>query len=257
MLKELFDLHGRTALITGGSKGLGKAIAVGFAEAGADVMITARTEAELKTAAQEIDEAGDGNVAWSVADMTDRSAVDRLGREALERFGNVDIFVNNAGSNVPQPLVEITDEAWDQIVELNLTSGVRLARMLAPGMIERNWGRILHMSSVMALASNAARGSYSATKAALLGLARAHALELGPHDITVNCIAPGPIMTDLPMSVLTDEQKQRFAEITAVKRWGDPRDIVGPALLLATEAGRNITGTVILVDGGLICRTFD
>ncbi|MCA9225223.1 MAG: SDR family oxidoreductase, partial [Planctomycetales bacterium] len=92
---------------------------------------------------------------------------------------------------------------------------------------------------------------------ALIGMTRAHALELGPHGITVNCLAPGPIATDLPTSILSPEQKQKFAERTAVKRWGEPVDLVGPALLLATEAGRNITGTVLLVDGGMICRTFD
>ncbi|MDP6444934.1 MAG: SDR family oxidoreductase, partial [Pirellulaceae bacterium] len=171
--------------------------------------------------------------------------------------GGVDVFVNNAGNNEPETLVEMTDDSWDRIVELNMSSGVRLASRFAAGMIERSWGRIIHMSSVMALASAGGRGAYSGTKAALIGLTRAHALELGPHNITVNCIAPGPIMTDLPMSVLTDEQKAKFAEVTAVKRWGDPVDMVGPALLLATEAGRNITGTVILADGGLICRTFD
>ena len=132
-----------------------------------------------------------------------------------------------------------------------------LARQLAPGMVERNWGRIIHMSSIMGLTSNPGRGAYSATKSALIGMTRAHALELGPHDVTVNCIAPGPIMTDLPMNLLTDEQKQCFADRTALQRWGDPIDLVGPALMLAAEAGRNVTGAVIVVDGGVICRTFD
>jgi NAD(P)-dependent dehydrogenase (short-subunit alcohol dehydrogenase family) len=132
-----------------------------------------------------------------------------------------------------------------------------LARALAAGMIERRWGRIIHLSSVMALASNPGRGCYSATKAALIGMTRAHALELGPFGITVNCLAPGPIATDLPMSLLTDEQKQRFAELTAVKRWGETRDMVGPLLMLASEAGAYITGTVVVADGGMLCRTFD
>ena len=132
-----------------------------------------------------------------------------------------------------------------------------LSRELAPTMIKNKWGRIVYTSSIMGLASNPGRGCYSATKAALLGLARAQALELGPHGITVNCLAPGPVATDLPMSLLSDEQKKTFAERTAVKRWGQPIDMVGPALLLASDAGGFITGNVIVADGGMLCRTFD
>jgi NAD(P)-dependent dehydrogenase (short-subunit alcohol dehydrogenase family) len=189
--------------------------------------------------------------------MNDRKQVDGLAAWALRTMGRIDILVNNAGSNRPQPLVEIQDKDWDEIIELNLTSCMRLARALTPGMIERKWGRIIHLSSVMALASNPGRGCYSATKSALLGMSRAHALELGPHGITVNSIAPGPIATDLPMSVLNDQQKKKFQELTAVKRWGQVADIVGPALLLASDAGAFITGNVILADGGMLCRTFD
>ncbi|MCA9220459.1 MAG: glucose 1-dehydrogenase [Planctomycetales bacterium] len=257
MLNSLFDLTGRVALITGGSKGLGKAIARGFAEAGANVVIAARSGDELNAAAAEIGEGLSVEVAAKTVDMSDRQSVAELAKWSLDRFGRVDILINNAGSNQPQALTDTTDESWDYILELNFTSCMQLARALAPQMIERGWGRIIHTSSVMAMASNPGRGLYSATKAALIGMTRAHALELGPHGITVNCLAPGPIATDLPMSILSPEQKQKFAERTAVKRWGEPVDLVGPALLLATEAGRNITGTVLLVDGGMICRTFD
>ncbi|MEZ6109665.1 MAG: glucose 1-dehydrogenase [Pirellulaceae bacterium] len=257
MLNSLFDLTGRVALITGGSKGLGKAIARGFAEAGANVVIAARSGDELNAAAAEIGEGLSVEVAAKTVDMSDRQSVAELAKWSLDRFGRVDILINNAGSNQPQALTDTTDESWDYILELNFTSCMQLGRALAPQMIERGWGRIIHTSSVMALASNPGRGLYSATKAALIGMTRAHALELGPHGITVNCLAPGPIATDLPMSILSPEQKQKFAERTAVKRWGEPVDLVGPALLLATEAGRNITGTVLLVDGGMICRTFD
>lgn len=256
-INQIFDLSGRAALITGGSKGLGKAIARGFAEAGCNVAICSRSEKELQAAVAEIGEGLDVRVLHRVTDMTDRKEVDELAGWAQRSLGKVDILLNNAGSNQPQALVDTTDESWDHIIELNFTSCMRLARAVAPGMIERKWGRIIHLSSVMALASNPARGAYSGTKAALVGMTRAHALELGPHNITVNCIAPGPVMTDLPMNLLSDEQKARFAEITAVKRWGQPIDMVGPAMLLASEAGAFITGTVLLADGGLICRTFD
>lgn len=256
MLSRLFSLSGRAALVTGGSKGIGKAIARAFAEAGANVAISARHEEELKKAMAEIADGTNVKVEYFVADMTQRDQVRKLAKDVLAKLGRVDVLVNNAGSNKPQNLVETTDEVWDEILELNLTSCNLLSRLLAPGMIERKWGRIIHLSSVMALASNPARGLYSATKAALIGMARAHALELGPHGITVNCIAPGPVATDLPMSLLTDEQKKTFGDRTAVKRWGQPIDMVGPALLLATDAGAFITGNVIVADGGMLCRTF-
>jgi 3-oxoacyl-[acyl-carrier protein] reductase len=257
MLNKLFNLSGRVALVTGGSKGIGRAIARGLAEAGAHVAISARHEEELQEAAAFIGAGLGVRVETLVADMYRRDEVDRLASWALSTFGRVDILFNNAGSNRPQPLTETSDDSWDHIFELNVTSCMRLARALAPQMIERRWGRIIHMSSVMALASNPGRGCYSATKAALIGMARAHALELGPYGITVNCIAPGPVMTDLPMSVLNDEQKRKFAELTAVKRWGDTADMVGPALLLASDAGAFMTGTVVVADGGMLCRTFD
>jgi NAD(P)-dependent dehydrogenase (short-subunit alcohol dehydrogenase family) len=254
---DLFDLTGRAALVTGGSKGIGKAIARALAEAGADVILVARHEDELTAAAAEVGDGLDVKVLVRVCDMNDRPSVDALAAWAIETLGKVDILINSAGSNVPQNLVDIDDEDWDRIVELNLTSCMRLARALAPGMIENGWGRIVHLSSVMGVASNPARGAYSATKAALIGMTRAHALELGPSGVTVNCLAPGPVMTDLPMNLLSDEQKQSFAELTAVKRWGQVIDMVGPAMLLASDAGAFITGTTLLAEGGMICRTFE
>ncbi len=257
MYESLFDLTGRTALVTGGSKGIGKAVARGYAEAGADVMICARHEEELQAAAREIADQLQVRVEYLVADMTDRAQVDALAHGTIQRMGKVDILFNNAGSNQPQSLIDTTDDTWDKILELNLTSCMLLARALVPGMIERKWGRIVHTSSVMAFASNPARGLYSATKAALIAMARAHALELGPYGITVNCLAPGPVMTDLPMNLLNDEQKHIFAQRTALLRWGEVADMVGPTLLLSSDAGAFISGTAILADGGMLCRTFD
>lgn len=255
-MHPLFDLSGKTALVTGGSKGIGKAIARLFAEAGANVAICSRHEEELKQAATEIAQGLNVRCVYRVTDMTRRDDVDALAAWAVETLGKVDILVNNAGSNEPQELLEQSDETWDRILELNLTSCMRLSRALAAGMAERGWGRIIHLSSVMALVSNPGRGAYSATKAGLVGMMRAHALELGPRGVTVNCIAPGPIMTDLPMSLLSPEQKVAFAERTALKRWGEPQEMAGPALMLASEAGRYITGEVIVADGGMLCRSF-
>ncbi len=253
---DRFRLDGRVALVTGGSKGLGKAMARGFAESGADVVICSRNEAELNAALTEILEGTGRQGLAVVADLSRRSESERLAQAALERFGQVDIYVNNAGSNVPQAVDAVTDEQWDRILELNLSSGMAICRALTPGMKQRRWGRIIHISSIMGLASKEERSSYSATKSALIGLARSQALDLGEFGVTVNCLAPGPFLTDLPGSILTDEQKAVFASRTALGRWGDPNELVGPALLLATEAGSYVTGTVLTVDGGTVIKTF-
>jgi NAD(P)-dependent dehydrogenase (short-subunit alcohol dehydrogenase family) len=252
---KLFDLTGRAALVTGGSKGLGKAIARAFAEAGAQVAISSRNGAELERALAEVLAGTGGSGFHFAADMTRREDVDRLAAAALERFGRVDILVNNAGSNIPQPIDRIRDEDWDRIVELNLTSCMRLTRALVPAMKERRWGRIIHISSVLGLGAKAARNAYAATKHGLIGLARASALDLGPHGITVNCIAPGPFLTDLPMTLLSDAEKKEFAARTALGRWGEPGELAGAALLLASDAGSYITGETLVVDGGLLAHT--
>jgi len=256
MKNSLFDLTGRVALVTGGSKGLGKAMARGFAEAGADIVISSRHEDELRSAIDEVGQATDGRRAYIVADMTNRDDVKRLAADAVKHFGRVDIVVNNAGGNLPQSIDTINDADWDRLIELNLSSCMALTRALVPQMKERRWGRIIHISSIMALASKEGRNAYSATKAALIGMARATALDLGAFNITVNCLAPGPFLTDLPGSMLTDAEKKVFAERTALGRWGDPRELAGPALLLASEAGSYITGAVLVVDGGTLSKTF-
>jgi NAD(P)-dependent dehydrogenase (short-subunit alcohol dehydrogenase family) len=253
-MSKLFDLTGKVALITGGSKGLGKAMARGFVEAGADVVLASRNEGGLRSSLAEVLKGSERHGRYIVADLSKREEANRLARKALELVGRVDILVNNAGSNLPQAIDEITDESWDRILELNLSSAMALTRALAPQMKERRWGRIIHISSVMAYVAKEKRNAYSATKAALLGLTRASAIDLGAFGVTVNCIAPGPFTTELPMALLSQDEQKTFAEHTAVGRWGEPAELVGPALLLASDAGSYITGTSIVVDGGYLCR---
>jgi NAD(P)-dependent dehydrogenase (short-subunit alcohol dehydrogenase family) len=254
MAWEIFNLTGKVALVTGGSKGLGKAMARGLAEAGADVVISSRHEEELRPALDDILQGTGRRGRYIVADMSRREEANRLARTALEQMGRIDILVNNAGTNVPQPIDEIRDADWDRVLEINLSSAMALTRALVPQMKSRRWGRVIHISSIMGFISKEGRDIYSATKAALLGLARAGALDLGPHGITVNCIAPGPFLTDLPARLLSAEEKSDFARRTALGRWGEPKELVGPVLLLASEAGSYITGTALVVDGGCLAR---
>ncbi len=250
----LFDLSNRVALVTGGSKGLGLAMARTLVKAGANIVISSRHETELRQALEQI-LAGTGRKgAYFVADMSKRDDVKRLAQSALDKMGRVDILVNNAGTNVPQPIDEISDEVWDNVMEINLNSIMVLTRALVPQMKARKWGRIVHISSIMGFVSKEKRNVYSATKTALRGFARATALDLGEFGITVNCIAPGPFLTDLPMSVLSEQEKQEFARTTALGRWGDPKELAGPILLLCSEAGSYITGTTMVVDGGYLLR---
>jgi NAD(P)-dependent dehydrogenase (short-subunit alcohol dehydrogenase family) len=254
MALNIFDLTGKVALVTGGSKGLGKAMARGLAEAGADIVISSRHENELRAALEDILRGTGRRGAYFVANMSKRSEAEKLAKSSLDKMGRVDVLINNAGTNKPEAIDAITDRTWDEVLEINLNSVMALTRALVPQMKERRWGRVIHISSVMAFISKEQRNIYSVTKSALLGLARASALDLGAYGITVNCIAPGPFLTDLPASVLSKEEMQRFADRTAVGRWADPRELVGPALLLASDAGSFITGQALVVDGGFLVR---
>jgi NAD(P)-dependent dehydrogenase (short-subunit alcohol dehydrogenase family) len=252
----LFSLTGKTALVTAGSKGLGRAMAEIFAQAGAEVVISSRDAENLRATAAEIAQASGSRVEYVVADMLRREDIARLAETAVAKFGKIDILVNNAGGNRPQAIDAIRDQDWDDLVQLNLTSAMDLTRRIVPGMKQRRWGRVIHISSIMGLGSTPGRNAYSATKSALIGLARASALDLGPYHITVNCLAPGPFATEMPKSILSKEQYKALGDRTALGRWGEPGELAGPALLLASDAGSYISGTVLVVDGGALARIF-
>ena len=251
-----FHLSGRSALVTGGSRGLGREMARILAQAGAEVAICGRTESTARESAAALSSETGARVEALVADVGQRPQSERLAREAVERLGKVDILISNAGWNIPQAVDVIRDPDWDVLMEQNVTSSMVLGRALAPGMKERRWGRIIYTSSIMALASTGDRVAYSTTKAALHGMVKANALHLGPFGITVNCLAPGPFATEMPMTILSDEQKKRFADRTALGRWAQPVELAPVALLLASDAGSYITGSVLVVDGGVTIRMF-
>jgi NAD(P)-dependent dehydrogenase (short-subunit alcohol dehydrogenase family) len=250
-------LKGKNAVITGSTSGIGLGIAEGFAKEGINLILNGFGDAaEIEKLRAGLASKFGVKVTYDAADMSKPAQIEAMMRKAAADHGGVDILINNAGSNIPQGIDKITDEAWDQIVELNLNSCMVLTRALVPQMRTRKWGRVIHISSIMGLGSKEGRNSYSATKSALIGMCRATALDVGADGITVNCIAPGPFLTDLPGSVLSAEEKQVFAGRTALGRWGDPQEVAGPALLLASDAGSYITGAVLLVDGGTMAKIF-
>jgi NAD(P)-dependent dehydrogenase (short-subunit alcohol dehydrogenase family) len=254
-MTSLFDLSGRNALVTGGSKGLGLAMARALARAGASVAIAARHAGELEAALPTILDGSGARGAWLVADMADRDQVEALAREAAEALGTIDILVNNAGINRVAPIELVQDADWDEVLAVNLTAPMILSRALAGPMKERGWGRIIHISSVFGQVSRAGRNAYSATKAGLIGMTHAMALELAPHGVTVNAILPGPFETPLTASMHPDPaQKQWFTDRVPMGRWGRPEELAGPLLLLASDAGSYITGTSLPVDGGWMAQ---
>jgi NAD(P)-dependent dehydrogenase (short-subunit alcohol dehydrogenase family) len=247
---DRFTLAGRVALVTGGSKGIGQAMARGLASVGADVVIVSRHRDELEAALAEILDGSGARGVCIEADLSRRGAVDYVVDEAQRQIGRVDILVNNVGANVPQTIDKVSDEEWDAVVELNLSSSMSLTRAFAPQMRSRGWGRIIYVTSIMAFASKEGRATYSATKTALIGLARASAIDLGRFGITVNCIAPGLIVTRLTEGNLSQEDRELHLQRTALGRPGDPDELVGPLLALVSDAGSYVTGTTLVVDGG-------
>ncbi|MDX2035920.1 MAG: SDR family NAD(P)-dependent oxidoreductase [Isosphaeraceae bacterium] len=249
-MNHLFRLDGKTALVTGGSKGLGLAMAAGLAGAGARVVVSARDPGELQAAVASLQSRG-GAAAWISADLSQRSEVERLARECTEPFGDVDILVNNAGINIVQPIEAVRDDDWDRVLAVNLHAPMILTRALAPAMRRRRWGRIIMISSIFGLVSRAERNAYSASKSGILGLVRASSLELAPFGVTVNAILPGPFETPMTAELHPDPERRRwFTDRVPMGRWGRPEELDGPLLLLASDAGNYITGASLVVDGG-------
>ena len=254
MINDLFNLNGRTALITGGSKGIGKEIALALTQAGATPIIVCRNESQGQKALDEITSGLDVKGRVLTCDLSSREESTSLVERIKKEFDKIDIFIHCAGSNKREPLLEINDDSWNMIQELNLNSAMVLTRGLAPIMAKNNWGRIIFLSSIMGLASREERATYSASKSGLIGFMKSAALELGKNGITVNTIAPGPIATELTKDLITSEAGKEYASRMAVGRWGTPKELAGPALLLASDAGSFISGTTLLVDGGTLCR---
>jgi len=241
------DLSGKTALVTGGSKGIGQAIAGALYGAGARVAIVARDGPRAEVAARALGERARG---YS-CDVTDAARIAAT-LEAVEReLGPVDVLVNNAGLTKDNLLFRIGESDWDLVLDTNLKGTFLFTKAAARGMIKRRWGRIVNITSVIGLIGNKGQANYSASKAGLIGFTKSVAKELGSRNVLVNAVAPGYIDTELTQ-VLTEEQRQALFPLIALGRLGEGADVAGAVLFLASDMASYITGQVLVVDGGMV-----
>ena len=252
MAADPFDLTGRVALVTGSSRGLGKVLARGLATAGASVCLNGRDEARLDAAVAEL--AAEGLAVGGVAfDVTDASSL-AAGLERLAAdVGPVDVLVNNAGINLRGPLAEIDPDRWRQVIDTNLTGVLRVTQPIVRGMIERGRGKIINICSLMSEVARETTGAYTASKGGLKMLTRAMATEWARHNIQVNGIGPGYFATEMTRPLVEDEAFNAWITArTPARRWGDPAELIGPAVFLASDAASFVSGQILYVDGGIL-----
>lgn len=243
-------LEGKTALITGASKGLGRAMALALAEAGARLALVSRNLELLNETAGAVRQLGAEAVVFT-ADVTDEAQVLRLEKAVAGQFGKVQILINNAGMNIRKPVTDFTLAEWQQVMDTNLTGVFLMCRSFIPQMRGQQYGRILNLTSIMSHVALPGRTAYAASKAGLLGLTRALALELAPEKITVNGISPGPVATEMNAPLIQDlELNQQFISKIPLGRWGKVEEVGHLAVYLCSEDAGFITGTDILIDGG-------
>lgn len=244
------ELEGKTAVVTGAGRGIGRAMALKFAAAGADVVCVSRTEANSQAVADEVKALG--RQSWALAvDVSDAAAVGAAAKQILSDAGKVDILVNNAGVTRDGLLMRMSEEDWDTVLTTNLKGAFNFVKAFTRPFLKQKSGRILNVASVIGLIGNAGQSNYAASKAGLIGFTKSVAKELASRGVTVNAIAPGFIETDMT-NALSDEQKAGIVEHIPLGTLGQGEDIANAALFLAGESGRYITGQVLTVDGGMV-----
>ena len=255
-IQQLFDLTGKVALVTGGSRGLGLQIAEALGEAGAKILLTSRKAADLEEAAADLQAKGI-DTRWVAADASDPAQIQRVVDEAMQRLGQIDILVNNAGATWGAPAEDHPLEAWDKVMNLNSRSLFLFAQAVArASMIPRKQGRIINVASIAGLGGNPSLMTtiaYNTSKGAVVNFTRALAAEWGEHGITVNAIAPGFFPSKMTRGTLERVGADALAAASPLRRLGDDDDLKGAALLFASAAGKHITGQILVVDGGVSC----
>lgn len=254
-IKKLFDLQGKTALITGGSRGLGLQIAHALGEQGASLILSARKENELITAVNELTIAGI-KASYIVADAASEQEISALAQEAIQRLDHVDILINNAGATWGAPAEDYPLQAWDKVMNLNIRGLFLLSQAIGKAsMIPRRYGRIVNIASIAGLAGNAPGTmktiAYNTSKGAVVNFTRALAAEWGSYGITVNALAPGFFPSKMTTGLMREIGVEKLAAHAPLQRIGDDEDLKGAALLFASDAGKHITGQILAVDGGV------
>lgn len=235
-----FDLSGKTALVTGGSRGIGKAIAMGLKENGADVVISGANAERLQQTAEEM------GVRYVVADLADKQALAKL----AEEVGEIDILINNAGITRDGLFARQSEEEWSEVLHVNLDAAVDLTRRVLPRMSKKGWGRVVNISSIVAHMGNVGQTNYITSKAAITGFTKGLAKETARKGVTVNCVAPGFIETSMTKD-LPEKMKDKFIDMIPARRFGNPDEVAAAVVFLASQEANYVTGTTLHVNGGM------
>jgi len=241
------DLKGKKVLVTGASGGIGKAIAIELSSNGADICLTGRNKSELENLQKHIG----GNCKIVISDLSKSEGIDELANSAQEKMGQIDILINNAGITRDNLFMRMSEEDWNEVINVNLNSIFKLTKHLIKGMIKRRYGRIINITSVIGVAGGAGQSNYSASKAGIIAMSKSLAQEVGSRSVTVNSIAPGFIETNMTAK-LSDDRKEEILNSISIGRLGKPDDIAGAVCFLASDKASYITGQTIHINGGML-----